>query len=172
MRNPYRQGIAAVWVAGLLILGVPQQVWATDSVSLPDLVYYHNDHLNSSSLMTNGDSGYEGDIVHKYVYKPYGDEQYKNNTSANPSHRYTGQMLDTDADLYYYGARYYDAKLARFIQPDSVFPVDPTSTSQALNRYSYCNNNPVIYTDPSGHIFGFDDAVIAAALMRARYGAA
>ena len=54
-----------------------------------------------------------------------------------------------DRGLYYYGARWYDPTLGRFIQPDTIVPErgDP----QGLNRYSYVNNNPVKYTDPSGH---------------------
>ncbi|MCL4393972.1 MAG: RHS repeat-associated core domain-containing protein [Chloroflexi bacterium] len=47
------------------------------------------------------------------------------------------------------GARYYDASIGRFIQPDTVIPdlYDP----QSLNRYSYVRNNPVRNTDPTGH---------------------
>ncbi len=47
------------------------------------------------------------------------------------------------------GASYYDASLARFTQPDTIVPgvFDP----QALNRYSYVFNNPILLTDPSGH---------------------
>lgn len=39
--------------------------------------------------------------------------------------------------------------LARFISPDSIYPdlFDP----QALNGYTYCDNNPLMYVDPSGH---------------------
>ncbi|NOZ51178.1 MAG: hypothetical protein GXP37_14215 [Chloroflexi bacterium] len=41
--------------------------------------------------------------------------------------------------------------LGRFIQPDTIVPNpgDP----QSLNRYSYAGNNPVRYSDPSGHMF-------------------
>jgi hypothetical protein len=53
--------------------------------------------------------------------------------------------------LYYYNARYYDPKLARFISPDTIVP-DPRNP-QALNRYSYVLNNPLKYTDPTGHGF-------------------
>jgi hypothetical protein len=49
----------------------------------------------------------------------------------------------------YYNARYYDALIGRFAQPDTLIPnvYDP----QYLNRYSYVRNNPVRYTDPDGH---------------------
>ncbi len=48
----------------------------------------------------------------------------------------------------YYGARYYDAAIGRFAQPDSIVP-NPYNP-QSLNRYSYVLNNPVRYTDPTG----------------------
>jgi hypothetical protein len=50
----------------------------------------------------------------------------------------------------YYGARYYSPEYRIFIQPDTLLP-DPYNP-QALNRYAYVLNNPVKYTDPSGHI--------------------
>src|SRR5262249_24468871 len=64
------------------------------------------------------------------------------------SNRYTGQISDDETGLYYYGARYYDPQLGRFIQPDPTIP-DPGS-SQSYNRYSYCRNNPLNAVDPSG----------------------
>jgi RHS repeat-associated protein len=62
---------------------------------------------------------------------------------------FTGQRLD-DTGLYYYGARYYDAGMGRFISPDTIVP-DPANP-QSFNRYSYCLNNPLKYLDPSGHV--------------------
>jgi hypothetical protein len=53
--------------------------------------------------------------------------------------------------LYDYGARFYSPLLGRFISPDSV--VQNPSDPQTLNRYSYTRNNPLRYTDPSGHCF-------------------
>jgi len=60
--------------------------------------------------------------------------------------------------LLYYHARYYDPALARFISADSIVP-GQTATSgapnpQQLNRYSYVVNNPLTYTDPTGHDCG------------------
>jgi len=50
----------------------------------------------------------------------------------------------------YYGARYYDAALGRFTQPDTIVP-NPYNP-QDLNRYTYTRNNPLRYTDPSGRV--------------------
>jgi len=49
----------------------------------------------------------------------------------------------------YYGARYYDPTLGRFVQADTIVP-NPANP-QDLNRYSYVRNNPLRYRDPSGH---------------------
>ena len=63
--------------------------------------------------------------------------------------------------MYFYNARYYDPYLNRFISPDTIIP-DPQNP-QDLNRYSYTRNNPVRYTDPTGHcIFGVDTLVCIA----------
>lgn len=45
-------------------------------------------------------------------------------------------------------ARLYDPATGRFLNPDP-FVQDPTST-QSFNRYSYCLNNPLRYSDPTG----------------------
>jgi RHS repeat-associated protein len=62
---------------------------------------------------------------------------------------YTGQQLDGTGLLYYH-ARYYDANLGRFISADRLVP-DPNDP-QDFNRYSYVKNNPVLHTDPTGHV--------------------
>ncbi|MEA5077473.1 MAG: RHS repeat-associated core domain-containing protein [Anaerolineaceae bacterium] len=48
-----------------------------------------------------------------------------------------------------YKARMYDAISGRFIQPDTLVP-EPGS-SQGYNRYTYVKNNPINYSDPTGH---------------------
>jgi RHS repeat-associated protein len=60
---------------------------------------------------------------------------------------FRSQRLD-GTGLYYYNARYYDAGMGRFISPDTIIP-NPANP-QSFNRYSYCLNNPLKYTDPSG----------------------
>jgi hypothetical protein len=57
--------------------------------------------------------------------------------------------------LYQIGARWYDAVLNRWAQPDTLIPdwYDP----QSLNRYAYGLNNPVKYTDPTGHCTQLED---------------
>lgn len=62
---------------------------------------------------------------------------------------YTGHQQIDPNGLIHMGARLYDPVLARFIQADTIVP-EPTDL-QSLNRYSYVSNNPLAYTDPTGH---------------------
>jgi RHS repeat-associated protein len=52
--------------------------------------------------------------------------------------------------LYYYGARWYDSSLGRFLAADTLIPNpgDP----QAWDRYAAMNNNPLVFVDPTGHV--------------------
>ena len=62
---------------------------------------------------------------------------------------YTGQTRDKETGLYYCNARYYDPTYGRFLTQDTYRgeQTDP----QTLHLYAYCANDPVNYTDPSGH---------------------
>jgi RHS repeat-associated protein len=103
--------------------------------------YFHSDHLGSARLVTDssGQPAFEGD------YKPFGEE-----ASATGSEKYafTGQYNEAEIGLYYFGARWYDASLGRFISED---PLKGSMISpQSQNPYVYCMNNPLRYIDPSG----------------------
>jgi len=86
-----------------------------------------------------------GDSLGTIKYYPYGGAR---SGDVPTDKKFTGQRLD-DTGLYYYGARYYDASIGRFISADTIVP-DPANP-QAFNRYSYCLNNPLKYIDPSGN---------------------
>ena len=90
-------------------------------------------------------------------YFPYGVTRLETGT-LDTDKLFTGQRLD-DTGLYFYGARYYDATIGRFISPDSIVP-NPANP-QCLNRYSYCVNNPLKYIDPSGRLFGVTSDYLA-----------
>lgn len=109
-----------------------------------DVLYYHQDHLGSSRVVTDS----AGNKVEEAYYLPFGATM-TDTGAVSVSHKYTSQEYDPESGLYYYNARYYNPVLARFISPDTIIS-DP-SNPQELNRYSYVNNNPIIYNDPSGH---------------------
>ena len=76
---------------------------------------------------------------------------------------YTGHEMLNEFDIINMNGRLYDPVLGRFFSPDNY--VQMPDNSQSFNRYSYCLNNPLKYTDPSGELFGIDDAVIAFAVF-------
>ena len=110
------------------------------------LKYIHQDSLNSTSLMTASDGSLDSSIS----YYPYGETI---SGSVDTDKQFTGQRLDSTG-LYYYNARYYDPTIGRFISADTMVP-DPANP-QAYNRYAYCLNNSLKYTDPSGN-FGEEE---------------
>jgi RHS repeat-associated protein len=113
--------------------------------------YYHSDNLTSTSIQTDKN----GNEIQNYEYSAFGQSRYtQSSTVFKVSRRYTGQVLDDNTGLYYYNARYYDPQLARFIQPDTIIP--DLSDPQSYNRYAYVLNNPLRYTDPTGH-YGVSD---------------
>ena len=63
--------------------------------------------------------------------------------------------------------RVYDPTLGRFLSPDNY--VQMPDNTQSFNRYSYCINNPLKYTDPDGQWFGIDDLLIAGVGFAAGY---
>jgi RHS repeat-associated protein len=127
-------------------------------ISAAGTYYYHSDHLGSSSIITAGNdvAGKQaGDQIEDIFYYPYGENQ-TNYGEVNVRYKYTGKELDSEDGLYYYGARYYDPKLARFISADTIVPMP--FYPQSLNRYSYVRNNPLSYTDDSGHYWEETDS--------------
>lgn len=67
------------------------------------------------------------------------------------SYSYTWKNRDKATQLVYFGARYYDPEIGRFITEDPA--------KQGHNWYAFCGNNPLKYTDPDGRWFGFDDTL-------------
>jgi len=132
------------------ILANSQTVCTFDQTGTNVFEYYHPDYLTSTSLQTDKN----GNQLQHYEYSAFGQTRYTQSTNVfKVSRLYTGQVLDDSTGLYYYNFRYYDPILARFMQPDDI--IQDIFNPQSYNRYSYCVNNPLRFTDPSGH--GLDD---------------
>ena len=107
------------------------------------LLFYSPNHLGSTDLVTDA----AGTQVAHYEYTPWG-ELFSTEGITVP-HLYTGKERDPETGFLFYEARYYDPQLGRFPTPDTIVP--SPSAPQTFNRYTYANNNPVTYTDPTGH---------------------
>jgi RHS repeat-associated protein len=117
------------------------------------LSYFANDHLGSASVVMNSTNGNK---VSETRYFPYGNIWTQAISAAPPTDMlFTGQRrYGPKSGIYHYGARFYSADIGRFLQADTIVP-DPANP-QDLNRYSYVDNNPVRYTDPTGHCLAED----------------
>jgi RHS repeat-associated protein len=125
--------------------------------------YYHKDHLGSTRVVTD----VSGAKVAEYTYEPFG----KVIAGTDGEQSFTGKKEDSTG-LIYFGARFYDPEIGRFITADTYtnLPNDErvllgmSSLNQVLykgfdnpqnyNRYSYCLNNSLRYTDSDGHSAG------------------
>ena len=67
------------------------------------------------------------------------------------SYLYKGYYYDKETLLYYCKYRYYDPEIRRWISMDDVNYLD-SETINGVNLYAYCMNNPVMCSDPSGHM--------------------
>ncbi len=109
-----------------------------------EVYYLGGDHLGSTSLTTDSSGG----VVSEVRYLPYGQVRWSNGTSVT-DFGFTAQRNEASFGLLDYNARYYSAVLGRFVSPDTIVP-DPSS-SGGFNRYRYTRNNPLRYTNPTGH---------------------
>ena len=68
----------------------------------------------------------------------------------NP-YRYRGYRYDEEIDMYYLNSRFYDANIGRFISSDGM--IGPRGYTLGHNMFSYTQNNPIMFSDPSGEFF-------------------
>ena len=157
------------WQGNNLIM----ECWLTGSAE--NYIYYYYDESGVCGMCYNGSEYYYrknifGDVIAiynnlgnlqcRYVYDAWGNHKVYNASGSeigsevmnigniNPI-RYRGYYWDKEFNLYYLQSRYYDPLLGRFISADSIDYLEPNNVS-GLNLYAYCNNNPIMYVDPSG----------------------
>ena len=107
--------------------------------------YYLYDGRGSVAGLT-GSSG--GSMI-TYRYDAYGNTTKSNNTLNNP-YQYNAEYTDSSTGLQYLRARYYDSSQGRFTAKDTYLGTIPNPLS--CNLYTYVENNPLNYIDPSGHV--------------------
>lgn len=115
--------------------------------------YVHRDHLGSVTALTDEATG---TVAARFSYDAWGQRRDALNWSlpAPPSTEprgYTGHEHLDDVGLIHMNGRLYSPSLGRMLSPDPV--TQAPEDGQNYNRYSYANNNPLKYTDPSGFQF-------------------
>lgn len=108
-----------------------------------ELHYMLTDHLGSVVATLNEN----GDLESSQRFLPFGE--LRDVQIGETDYGYTGQRNLADIGLMDYNARFYNPSIKRFISADTLVhsPLNP----QTFNRYSYTLNNPMSFTDPSGH---------------------
>ena len=139
------------------------------NVETGSVFFHHQDHRGTRHLVTGEDGG----VAARWEYDPFG-------VPSGPAEKHLpmfgGRVWYPEVGLYYFGARWYDPGLGRFLTPDTytgrpdderlVHPCRPAGSqaiarSQILadwlkqprvrNRYAFCGNDPVGRIDANGH---------------------
>jgi RHS repeat-associated protein len=128
------------------------------AIEYEQVIYFHNDALGSPIAATDSD----GDLLWRERYAPFGSRllhESRETDCGGPTCLpvesawderlwYTGKLEETRTGLSYFGARWYEPEIGRFLSPDPVLFQEENLIS--YNRYAYANNNPYRYFDPDG----------------------
>jgi RHS repeat-associated protein len=101
--------------------------------------YYQADGLGSVTSLTNS----TGALAQTYTFDSFGNLTASTGSLTNPF-RYTGREFDTETNLQFSRARYYDPLAGRFVSED------PIQFDGGANFYRYVGNSPTDFTDPFG----------------------
>jgi len=115
---------------------------------IQNFYYYASDQINSTRIVTNS----AGNVVYSAAHEPYGGIQKTWGVSTyDPELKFSGKPRDSESELDYFGARYYDRAQYRFISVDpETNPWARANNPQLWNLYVYCRNNPIAFFDPDG----------------------
>ncbi len=104
---------------------------------------YHLEDASGNMRFTTSSSGSRATYAN---YDPFGNIRSSFGTPIE--FQFNEQQLDSESDMYFLRARYYDPETGRFISRDPVKGV--LTNPQTQNPYAYSHNNPINYSDPSG----------------------
>jgi RHS repeat-associated protein len=137
----------------------------------PPTLYYHSDHLGSAQFASND----EQELTQHDEFYPTGElwqTQSEGRYSNRKVTRFTGKELDPGANLYYFGARWYDPRQSQWISPDPILARYMTGdfgkgvyAPRNLGLYTYAWNSPTVYRDSDGQIVWFVAAAVVAGIL-------
>jgi RHS repeat-associated protein len=121
----------------------------------PQMYYILKDHLGSITALVDEN----GTVVQEYSYSPYGERSLTTDATGTGKfliyRGYTNHEHLDEFALINMNARLYDPVIGRVLSPDNLIVL--IDNSQNYNRYTYCFNNPLKYSDPTGNWGGWDD---------------
>ncbi len=139
-----------VWTKSYTSMGGSQLATITPSGGSENVEFNHPDRLGVKTV-TNQSAGTSSEQAHL----PFGRPLDAESTLHNNNKRFTTYDRSEKTSLDYAVNRTYDSKLGRFTQVDPIgMQASSLAAPQTLNMYSYCGNDPVNHSDPSGLFFG------------------
>ncbi len=102
--------------------------------------FYHSDGLGSVTSLSNG----TGSLAQTYTFDSFGNQTASSGSLTNPF-RFAGREFDTESNLYFMRARYFDSASGRFINEDPI-----GFAGVQADFYVYVGNDPINLTDPFG----------------------
>ena len=115
------------------------------------LHYIHKDHLGSWTIVSDS----EGQIEQETRFNAWGC--CENPDQLMFDRGFTGHEHIKGVNLINMNGRLYDPLTSSMLSPDNN--IQMPDCPQNLNRYAYCLNNPLAYTDPDGNTF-LESAVV------------
>lgn len=118
------------------------------------IVYTHHDNISSIIALSNE----QGEISEEMSYDAWGRRRnaetweyyhFSSDSLSTQEVGFTGHEHIDHFDMIDMQGRMYDPILGRFFSPDPI--VQMPEYTQSMNRYSYCMNNPLTLTDPTGY---------------------
>lgn len=164
-RHPVYRRIVLPLVFALVSSAMPgrafAQLGAGEGYPTPGIIYLHGDQIGSTVLVTDPN----GKELTRVAYNPYGEiNQSGSSGPDNFRPKFTSKEWDSGSELYYYGARYYDPSLGRFLTADPA--------RQFSSPYTYVNNQPQDFIDPTGRQAALIVMIVVGAVIGAYFGGA
>ncbi|EJL82616.1 RHS repeat-associated core domain protein containing protein, partial [Herbaspirillum sp. CF444] len=137
--------------AGGQVIALIKLVGTTQTIS-----YMHRDQLGSTTTITDE----QGNAIERLAYEPFGKRRFPAGNTDNAG-EIVGQNTDRgftnhehleELGLIHMNGRIYDPAIGRFMSADAY--VQAPDNLQSYNRYAYVTNNPLVFSDPSGYLFG------------------
>lgn len=143
-----KNSATAPYILQKVDIAAPTGIEGTIDVVTDGTSFYLKDHLGSTRSVISED----GTCKEAIWYDSFGKQTQLHRSASKERKLFTGKELDREGaftgsdlpgvNLYYFGARYYDADIGRFTSADPM--------EEFYDSYSYVGNNPINYTDPWG----------------------
>jgi len=106
--------------------------------------FFHPDHLGSTMIVTDR----HGSITQFITYMPFGELLVNEHlTSQTTPFLFNAMEFDPETGLYYFHARYFEPRFAKFLTIDPMWELYPN-----VSGFAFVLQNPIRFIDPTGMV--------------------